>query len=264
MCPCSSSPSSVSVHKCCETWASWAAAHSTWGPPEVGTGAGERARYRGFGSRAGFDVGQRGSEQALPHQPDSKEPEFTYYRTKANLHSKITHRRCFAAQRQDLKAASLCLPLLLMLLLQSSAVSSTPTLSIRRLELWLHRCVQKGCCCCSTAPGSPSSHSFAVFQTSCCCHRGEPCWQAFFDTCTIQCASGLKSDLIIRKLRRQEKGVKSLCGVPKYTPSISASLQTAYLPLYRYHKHFPVLCISTFWFVQKYRGDSILSTACNS
>lgn len=98
----------------------------------MGTGAGERARYRGFGSAAGFDVGQRGSVQELP---DSKEPEFTYYGPEAKLHSKITHRRCFAAQHQDLKAASVCLPPFLMLLLQSSATSSTPTLSIHELEL---------------------------------------------------------------------------------------------------------------------------------
>lgn len=73
-------------------------------------------------------------------------------------------------------------------------------------SLWLNPLIQKSCYCCSSVPGFPSLHSFGVFQTSCCRYQNESCWQALFVTCKIQCMSGL-----IRKQRRQEKWVKSLC-----------------------------------------------------
>lgn len=72
--------------------------------------------------------------------------------------------------------------------------------------LWLNLLIQNSYYCCSSVSGFPSLHSFGIFQTSCCCYQNESCWQALFDTCKIQCMSSL-----IRKQRRQEKWVKSLC-----------------------------------------------------
>lgn len=152
-------------------------------------------------------MGQRGSVQELP---DSKEPE-----------SPITNPRPSYTPRKLIGDALLRSTKILRQHLSACHLSSCsfcshlpprppqPSASTSLSSLWLRGRMQKGWCCCSAAPGSPGSHSFAVFQTSCCRHRGEPCWQAFFDTCTIQCVSGQRSDLIIRKLCRQREGGKN-------------------------------------------------------
>lgn len=242
MCPGSSPPSSVPVHKCCETWASR-------------TAPGDLLRW-GLGLENGHTTGALAALQDLMW---GREGACRSFLTARSQNSPITDPRPSYTPRKLIGDALLRSTKILRQHLSACHLSSCsfcshlpprppqPSASTSFSSLWLQGHMQKGWCCCSAAPGSPGSHSFAVFQTSCCRHRGEPCWQAFFDTCTIQCVSGRRSDLIIRKLRRQREGGKIPGWCAKTYPQsfgfladrLSAPLQIPYTFSCSPHFHLP-------------------------